>query len=499
MKNLTLLNGLFLILLNVIYSQTVTFTIESNFNDNYVYKSFSNLIIRLESTFNDDYVYNSGNSNNAEIEDLINDLRGAKFSWYGKFETGSTAMYTNNVNTLFFDKASGVDTAYLDISGSDGYDGRYPIDEYGELDLLSQGGSGQIQIKRHNITLGGIELNIETPKFYFPSNNIFNSTLSTAIAGYTYQLQEDWSIEFSAGQFPGGSTYDVSTNGPSSGSLSDNAEIEDLINDLRGAKFSWYGKFETGSTAMYTNNVNTLFFDKASGVDTAYLDISGSDGYDGRYPIDEYGELDLLSQGGSGQIQIKRHNITLGGIELNIETPKFYFPSNNIFNSNLSPAIAGYTYRLEEDWGIEFSAGQYPSVSTYDVSTNGSGGIGDIIADSDGDNVRDSIDTFDNDPTETTDSDSDGVGDNSDAFPNDTNETVTLTKLSENGYYTLSEIQNIRAGSTMIEVENGQATLSMEVEESDDLGIWTTGGASTLQIPIDAQAGKKFFRFKMTE
>ena len=51
----------------------------------------------------------------------------------------------------------------------------------------------------------------------------------------------------------------------------------------------------------------------------------------------------------------------------------------------------------------------------------------------------------------------------------------------------------------MIEVENGQATLSMEVEQSDDLGIWTTGGASTLQIPIDAETGKKFFRFKMTE
>ena len=51
----------------------------------------------------------------------------------------------------------------------------------------------------------------------------------------------------------------------------------------------------------------------------------------------------------------------------------------------------------------------------------------------------------------------------------------------------------------MIAVENGTATLSMEVEESSDLGIWTNGGASTLQIPIDAEAGKKFYRFKMTE
>jgi hypothetical protein len=64
---------------------------------------------------------------------------------------------------------------------------------------------------------------------------------------------------------------------------------------------------------------------------------------------------------------------------------------------------------------------------------------------------------------------------------------------------TLDEVKDLRAGSTMIEVHNGQATLSMEVEQSDDLDIWTNGGASTLQIPIDAEAGKKFFRFKMAE
>ena len=64
---------------------------------------------------------------------------------------------------------------------------------------------------------------------------------------------------------------------------------------------------------------------------------------------------------------------------------------------------------------------------------------------------------------------------------------------------TLDEVKDLRAGSKMIEVHNGQATLSMEVEQSDDLDIWTNGGASTLQIPIDAEAGKKFFRFKMAE
>ena len=51
----------------------------------------------------------------------------------------------------------------------------------------------------------------------------------------------------------------------------------------------------------------------------------------------------------------------------------------------------------------------------------------------------------------------------------------------------------------MIEVENGQATLSMEVEQSDDLEIWTSGGTTNLQVPIDPNSDTKFFRFKMAE
>jgi hypothetical protein len=62
---------------------------------------------------------------------------------------------------------------------------------------------------------------------------------------------------------------------------------------------------------------------------------------------------------------------------------------------------------------------------------------------------------------------------------------------------TLDEVKDLRAGSTMIEIENGQATLSMEVEESDDLAIWTSGGTTNLTVPADT--GTKFFRFKMAE
>ena len=73
------------------------------------------------------------------------------------------------------------------------------------------------------------------------------------------------------------------------------------------------------------------------------------------------------------------------------------------------------------------------------------------------------------------------------------------TQLEYDAKLFIEEVQDLRAGSTMIEIENGQATLSMEVEESSDLVSWASGSVSTIQIPLGAEAGKRFFRFKMTD
>ena len=64
---------------------------------------------------------------------------------------------------------------------------------------------------------------------------------------------------------------------------------------------------------------------------------------------------------------------------------------------------------------------------------------------------------------------------------------------------TLEEVTDLRPGSMGIVVQDGEATLSLEVEKSNDLGVWTTGGSSELQIPIQAGEGKKYFRFKMAD
>ena len=64
---------------------------------------------------------------------------------------------------------------------------------------------------------------------------------------------------------------------------------------------------------------------------------------------------------------------------------------------------------------------------------------------------------------------------------------------------TLDEVKDLRAGSTMIEVQNGQATLSMDIEKSSDLSSWATDRTATVNIPIEEGSDTQFFRFKMTD
>ena len=63
---------------------------------------------------------------------------------------------------------------------------------------------------------------------------------------------------------------------------------------------------------------------------------------------------------------------------------------------------------------------------------------------------------------------------------------------------TIDEIQDLRPGSTMIEVSENQATIQLQMEESSDLQTWEdTGTPATMTISADTDT--KFFRFKMAE
>ena len=101
-----------------------------------------------------------------------------------------------------------------------------------------------------------------------------------------------------------------------------------------------------------------------------------------------------------------------------------------------------------------------------------------------------------------TDSDVDGIPDVIETYlgndPNDNSDAQASMDGIQNKY-SLEEIKDLRAGSTMIEIDNGQATLSMEVEESDELGSWTISGNVSTNILLKAGEDKKFFRFKMND
>ena len=64
--------------------------------------------------------------------------------------------------------------------------------------------------------------------------------------------------------------------------------------------------------------------------------------------------------------------------------------------------------------------------------------------------------------------------------------------------YSLKQIQDLRPGSTMLQIFENQALLQLQMEQSSDLETWTqTGDPATIIIPADTET--KFFRFKMAE
>ena len=64
---------------------------------------------------------------------------------------------------------------------------------------------------------------------------------------------------------------------------------------------------------------------------------------------------------------------------------------------------------------------------------------------------------------------------------------------------TVNQIQDARVGSTMIEVSDGKADITMTLEETSNLSDWSSGTTSEKTIEVDAPAGTRFYRFKMTE
>ena len=65
---------------------------------------------------------------------------------------------------------------------------------------------------------------------------------------------------------------------------------------------------------------------------------------------------------------------------------------------------------------------------------------------------------------------------------------------------TLEQVRDVRgADAVLISVDDNQATISMDLETSDDLSSWTIEGNVSTTIPIDSSEDIKFFRFRMSD
>ena len=81
------------------------------------------------------------------------------------------------------------------------------------------------------------------------------------------------------------------------------------------------------------------------------------------------------------------------------------------------------------------------------------------------------------------------------AFGNSLVDRINAQAVEIASKYWLSEIADLRPGSTMIEIIDGSALLSFRVQETTDLTNWfDTAETSTVTVPAPSP-GKKFFRF----
>ena len=154
----------------------------------------------------------------------------------------------------------------------------------------------------------------------------------------------------------------------------------------------------------------------------------------------------------------------------------------------------------------------FPNDSTEwaDADSDGVGDNADVFdddptesADADGDGVGDNADVFDDDPTESADTDGDGVGDNSDLYAG-YNDAIIGTFLTDypqsgdgGGGLTQEDLLDARVGSVAVSVTDGTATITLQVEQSDDnMATWSTpaAGATTVDLPVTGDA--TFFRVR---
>ena len=137
--------------------------------------------------------------------------------------------------------------------------------------------------------------------------------------------------------------------------------------------------------------------------------------------------------------------------------------------------------------------------------SNSDTGTDPLEIDTDGDGLNDSIEIniYLSNPN-LFDSDNDGLSDLVESnligvrFQMNSNNSRSIEILRNNGFLTAQDIQDLRAGSTMIPVDNNEALIQLKMEQSADLQDWTQIG-DTITYRVPAEESTKYIRFKMAD
>ena len=126
-------------------------------------------------------------------------------------------------------------------------------------------------------------------------------------------------------------------------------------------------------------------------------------------------------------------------------------------------------------------------INTHSTNPN------DADSDDDGLSDNDEINTYQSDPNNA-DTSNDGLSDK-DLVDYGLDPNVDHTLLYN---AIVQSIADLRAGATIIEVINNQATITLKLESSNDLESWSdTGDNTTLQVSTSNAA--QFYRFKLSD
>jgi hypothetical protein len=157
--------------------------------------------------------------------------------------------------------------------------------------------------------------------------------------------------------------------------------------------------------------------------------------------------------------------------------------------------------------GIEIIAGIAPDIENLPTYSEINSAIENYSSENTEDNSQvDSLGSqasSESNPYALLDSDNDNMPDSleekfggSSSNANDAN--IALNAIL-NDTYSLSELSDLRLGSTLYEISEGLASFDIILEESTDLQNWSEYGAYSLELSNDSDENVQFFRFKMAD